>query len=193
MRIIAGLGNPGREYRLTRHNVGWMALDALAERCRAGPEEARCDGVAVRTRRLVLFKPLRMMNLSGPPAAQLLRAEGVSVEDLLVLVDDVNLPLGTVRIRAGGSDGGHNGLASLVEALATEQFARLRLGIGPCPVGTVLRDYVLSPFEEDEEPAVEHMIARAVEAARCWDRRGMQAAMERFNRRDDQWPAPDGQ
>jgi len=184
VRIIVGLGNPGREYRYARHNAGWMALDALVRRSDAGREDFRTGGVAVRAGDLLLFRPLRYMNRSGQPVADILRAEQVPLAHVLVMLDDVNLPLGVVRLRARGSSGGHNGLASVIEALGTDEFPRLRMGIGPCPFDRVLRDFVLSPFEDDEWDAVDDMVDRAAEAAVCWVRQGITAAMDEFNRKD---------
>lgn len=181
MAIIAGLGNPGRDYDQTRHNAGWMALDELAGRCGAGRQQYRCDGVCARCGGLLLFKPLLYMNRSGPPVARLMREEGADLTELLVLVDDVNLPLGAIRLRAAGSSGAHNGLESLIEALGTEEFARLRMGIGPCPPGIDLRDFVLSPFQDGQWPDMDDMVARAADAVLCWAQQGVEAAMDRFN------------
>lgn len=184
MKIITGLGNPGRNYVETRHNAGWMAVNKLAARCGARHEELRCGGLRVRSDEMWLFKPLSFMNLCGPPVACMVREAGVELQDTLVLVDDLNLPLGRIRLRPGGSSGGHNGLESLIEALGTEQFPRLRLGIGPCPPGTDGREFVLSPFGPDEWPSVEAMTDEAVEAALCWAKEGIEAAMTQFNRKD---------
>jgi len=184
VRIIAGLGNPGRRYRGTRHNAGWMALDKVARRCGAREEGLRCGGLLARCDDLWLFRPLSYMNMSGRPVAWLRREAGIGLEDVLVLVDDLNLPLGRIRLRTGGSSGGHNGLASLVEALGTEEFARLRMGIGPCPAGAEGREFVLSAFAPDQQEVVEMMTEEAAEAALCWAREGAEAAMTRFNRKD---------
>jgi PTH1 family peptidyl-tRNA hydrolase len=154
-------------------------------------QQERCGGLAGRCGQLVLFKPLSYMNRSGGPVARLLAAEGATPEDLLVLVDDVNLPLGTVRLRASGSSGGHNGLESVEEALGTRDYARLRMGVGRCPPRRDLAEYVLEPFEEDEWPAVDHMCEVALDAILVWARRGAEPAMEMFNRPDAQWSADD--
>jgi PTH1 family peptidyl-tRNA hydrolase len=182
VRIIVGLGNPGPDYADTRHNAGWMALEELAGRLGRVREEFRGDGMLGRAREALLFKPLLFMNRSGPPVARLMRETGAALEDLLVIVDDLNLPLGALRLRPGGSSGGHNGLASLAEALGSEQFARLRLGIGPRPGDVDARDFVLSPFEDAEWDAVDDMADRAASAALCWLRDGVEEAMNRFNR-----------
>jgi PTH1 family peptidyl-tRNA hydrolase len=185
LKIIAGLGNPGRKYSETRHNAGWMALDELARRRGPGAEEARCGGLVLRCGRLWLFKPLGFMNLSGPPVARILRESGADLEQLLVVVDDLDLPLGAIRLRPGGSSGGHRGIESLIDTLGTEAFARLRLGIGPCPPQDESRDFVLSPFAADEWETVDSMIERAAEAALCWAQEGIAPAMNRHNRRSE--------
>jgi PTH1 family peptidyl-tRNA hydrolase len=191
VKIVVALGNPGREYADTRHNIGWMAVDELARRRKVTGEEQRCGGMAARCGQLMLFKPLSYMNLSGGPVARLLAAESAAPEDVLVLVDDVNLPLGAVRLKAGGSSGGHNGLQSIEDSLGTRDYARLRMGVGPVPGRRPMRDFVLDSFEEDEWPAVEHMCALAVDAIAVWARRGIDAAMEQFNRSDAHWSADD--
>lgn len=191
MRIIAGLGNPGRDYGETRHNAGWMALDELARRCRVVGEDFRCGGALARCGGLWLFKPLSYMNLCGSSVARLRRDAGVGLEDLLVLVDDLDLPLGSIRLRPGGSSGGHRGLASVAEALGTQEFARVRMGIGPCPAEVDARDFVLSPFAPGERAPVEGMTRRAADAALCWAREGIETAMNRFNRRLQNQQGPD--
>ena len=184
VKIIAGLGNPGRQYADTRHNTGWMTLQKLARRCEAEErEEERCGGLLLRCGGVWLFRPLDCVNLSGPPVAWLCREACVELEDLLVLADDLNLDLGMIRLRRGGSSGGHKGLASLTEALGTESFPRLKMGIGPSSPGEDARDFVLSPFAPEEREAAEDMTDEAAEAALCWAREGIQAAMNRFNRK----------
>lgn len=190
MRVIAGLGNPGGGYAGTRHNVGWMTLDRVADLCGARGEVDRGGGLAARCGDLLLFKPTLYMNRSGPPVARLLRQKGLGAEDLLVLVDDVALPLGSIRLRPQGSAGGHNGLGSLVEALGTQQFARLRMGVGPCPRGVDVADFVLSDFADAEWDAVERMTETAAQAALCWHREGAEAAMNRYNRIADNPQSP---
>lgn len=182
MRIIAGLGNPGSEYAETRHNAGWMALDELAASLGVRREGERCGALTACANGLLLAKPLGYMNRSGPPIERLLRREGVAVEDLLVLVDDMDLPLGRTRLRPGGSSGGHKGLASVARALGREDFPRLRMGVGPRPAGVEGRQFVLSPFGDDEWERAEQMAQRAARAALCWAREGIEAAMSRYNR-----------
>ncbi len=182
VRIIVGLGNPGADYADTRHNAGWMALDKTAGRLGRVREEFRGDGMLGRAQRVLLFKPLLYMNRSGPPLGRLMRETGAGPQDVLVLVDDLNLRLGAIRLRPGGSAGGHNGLTSLIEAMGTDQFARLRMGIGPRPGRMDAKDFVLSPFEDAEWDAVEEMTDRAADAALCWLKGGVEEAMNSFNR-----------
>ncbi len=182
MRLIVGLGNPGPRYAETRHNAGWMAVDRLAARCGAHGEVFRADRVEARCGDLLLVKPLLYMNRSGPPVANVLRRTGLPIEHLLVLVDDANLTLGAIRLRRGGSSGGHNGLQSVADALGSEQFARLRMGVGRRPRGLALREYVLGDFGPEEWDAVEPMLDAAAEAALCWASEGAEAAMNRYNR-----------
>ena len=182
MRIIVGLGNPGPDYADTRHNAGWMAVEKVAARIGRCREEFRGDGMLGRADEALLLKPLLYMNRSGPPTARLMRETGAALSDLLVLADDMNLPLGAVRVRPTGSSGGHNGLASLIEALGSDQFPRLRMGTGPRPTGMDARDFVLSSFDDAEWDAVEEMTDRAAEAVLCWMKDGIEEAMSRFNR-----------
>ena len=193
VKIVAGLGNPGRQYCETRHNAGWMALDELARLCGAAGDEIRCGGALGRCTGLWLFKPLSYMNLCGPPVARLCREAGIGLEHLLVAVDDLNLPLGTLRTRPGGSGGGHRGLQSLIGALGTDRFPRLRMGIGPCPPGMDARDFVLAPFAAGEREPAHAMVCGAAEAALCWAREGIEAAMSRFNGTAGDQQGPDEQ
>jgi PTH1 family peptidyl-tRNA hydrolase len=182
VKVLAGLGNPGRSYVETPHNAGWLALDAVAERLGVRREEERCGGLLARSDGLWLFKPLSFMNRSGGPVACIMRDAGIDAEDLLVLVDDLNLPLGSLRFRAGGSSGGHKGLASIEDVLGTAGFPRLRMGIGPCPRGMDSRAFVLEPFSDELWDAACDMFERAADAALCWVREGMEAAMSCHNR-----------
>ena len=181
MRIVVGLGNPGRKYRHTRHNVGWMALDELAAMCGVRRDEDAPGGVLARCGETWLFRPLSYMNVCGPSVASLMRWAGADLADLLVVVDDLNLPLGALRLRPRGSSGGHNGLESLIAALGTDEFARLRLGIGPVPEGVPWRDFVLGEFVPEERAAAEELSRQAAHAARCWADRGIQEAMNKYN------------
>ncbi len=178
---MAGLGNPGRKYRHTRHNAGWMALDRIAESCGVQKDEDLCGGILARCGEIWLFKPMGYMNRSGPPVARICRRAGCGTDGLLVLVDDLALPLGRIRLRTGGSSGGHNGLKSVAAALGTDEFARLRIGIGPYEGGGDVRDYVLDSFRPDERETAAQATALAAEAAFCWAEEGIEAAMNRYN------------
>lgn len=187
MKLIVGLGNPGYEYHLTPHNLGFMAVDRLAETCRAefSRREARAKIASARFHgeQVVLAKPQTFMNLSGVSVSGLLRSLDVPLEDLIVLVDDVDLPLGSLRIRSKGSAGGHNGLKSVIGALDTELFTRIRMGAGPENLAEDMVAYVLSPFCERDQEIVAGMIDRAVEAVRVVVKEGLEKAMNLFNRK----------
>ena len=189
MKIIAGLGNPGDQYRRTRHNVGFDVIDELARRRGLVFEMAPANALQARWRReaeiVGLVKPLTLMNLSGEAIGSLSRYYKVAVADLLVVCDDVNLPLGRLRVRPGGSDGGHNGLKSIAQHLGTIEYARLRIGVGRGDVRRDLADHVLARFEPDERAGMEEAIARAADAAEMWISDGLARVMNTFNRSDD--------
>ena len=190
MKVILGLGNPGREYEATRHNVGWWVLDHLADVWRFDSwrkdGEALTASGAVLGQRVRLVKPLTYMNLSGAVLKPYLRREGWSaVSDLLVVVDEVALPLGKLRLRARGSAGGHNGLKSIQGALGNQDYARMRIGIAPAPderrrVGD-LADYVLAPFGKLERALIVEAMPTYVGAVETWVKEGIEAAMNRYN------------
>ena len=187
MKLIVGLGNPGYEYHLTPHNLGFMAVDRLAERC--GVEIVRREAQALTAateiagEQVILAKPQTYMNLSGMAVERLLLRYGLPPRDLIVLLDDVDLPLGTLRIRSRGSAGTHNGLKSIIGALQAEDFARVRMGVGPERPPEDLVSYLLRPFRRAElEPAAD-MIERAADAVTVILKEGIPAAMNRFNRR----------
>ena len=191
MRLVVGLGNPGERYRRTRHNAGFLALDLLAARSRAVPRleaDAWLAEASLGDERVLLVKPLSFMNRSGEPLARLLSESGGSPADLVVVVDDVALELGTVRVRPRGSDGGHNGLRSLGEALGTTDFARVRIGVREAglPVEDLpldLTSYVLSEFPEPDAAALEAALTLTADAVECLLQEGTEAAMDRFNGR----------
>ena len=186
MKVICGLGNPGDRYRLTRHNVGFRVVDLLADRwgltgagrVREGAarlEVERPDPVG----RLLLVKPMKFMNISGAPVRAALRqAQADATSDLLVVADDVDLPLGKIRLRRGGSAGGHNGLRDIIAALGSNEFNRLRVGIGRA--GETV-DHVLSTFKKDERDLATEAIATAADAAELWLAEGIEAAMNEYN------------
>ena len=194
MKLIVGLGNPGAEYRGTRHNVGFEVVDLLARRHGGSWEAAKVDGLVARLRMpdagpVLLLKPLTFMNLSGDAVQGVAHYFKVEVPDLLIVTDDVNLPLGRLRARKSGSEGGHNGLRSVILRLGTLDFPRLRVGVGRGDNRRELADHVLSRFDKDELPGIEAAIARAADAAETFIHDGIDVVMNRFNRAPD---SPDG-
>ena len=180
-RLLVGLGNPGRDYAGTRHNVGFMIADRLAAKSRAEFRTEKSWKAAVaKAGDLLLCKPLTFMNLSGQAVGELARYFKIEVADLLIVVDEVHLPLGKLRARQRGSAGGHNGLKSIVAHLGDE-LARLRVGVGRGADQRNLADHVLSRFEKDEAAEVERMTARAADAAEMFIASGIGAVMNAFN------------
>jgi len=183
--LISGLGNPGREYRENRHNVGFMVLDRLA--ARLGITFTRLESKALVTKtvyqgeRLVLAKPQTFMNLSGTSVGSLLRFYKVPIENLLVAYDDVDLPLGSLRIRPDGGSAGQKGMASIIERLGTDNFARLRVGIGRPPGQMDAAAYVLQDFSNQELEFLLPVVDRAVEAVFAFVTQGLNAAMNQYN------------
>jgi peptidyl-tRNA hydrolase, PTH1 family len=184
VKAIVGLGNPGPQYRGTRHNVGFEVVDLLARRTSVGFESAPAEALVAKWRRpddrILLVKPLTFMNLSGQAVGELARYFKIDVADLLVVVDEVHLPLGKLRARKRGSAGGHNGLKSVIAHLGDE-FARLRVGVGRGADQRNLADHVLSRFEKDEAAEAERMTARAADAAEMFITSGIEAVMNAFN------------
>lgn len=194
-RVVIGLGNPGPRYAGTRHNVGYDVVDRLAEAAgiRLGQGPGAYLSAEAPEQGLWLVRPTTFMNVSGEAVAAVRDAAGVEPSALLVVLDDVALPLGTLRLRRRGSDGGHNGLASVIEALGTTEVPRLRLGVGAArmPPPEFLAEFVLARFEPEERLAVDRMIARAAEAAQCWAESGIDAAMNVFNMQERDPEEPD--
>ena len=185
--MIAGLGNPGRKYAGTRHNVGFDVLDLLAARHRLAWESAPADAVLAKWRAsgVLLAKPLTFMNLSGHAVGELLRYFRIDLSDLLIVVDDVNLELGRLRARAGGSAGGHNGLKSLIAQFGTEEFARVRVGVGRGDNRRDLADHVLATFDPDERTIVAETVSRTADAVELFVAEGIGPVMNRFNRKEE--------
>lgn len=184
MKIVVGLGNPGRQYEETRHNVGWMVLDRIADRAGwSGKAKARDAAAVARGRHgdldLVLVKPTTYMNLSGLAVRKVLARERAPLDDMLVVVDDFALPLGRLRLRDEGSAGGHNGLRSIIGEMGTQKFARLRVGIGDPGEGA--KDHVLSRFSPSELTDVERVLDAAADAVEDWAREGISRAANRWN------------
>ena len=189
MKLVVGLGNPGRRYEGTRHNVGFEIIDLLARRHR-GEWEAAPRGIEALVARIrasdtVLAKPLTFMNLSGGAVVALLQFYKIEPADLLVVVDDVNIELGRLRSRPGGSAGGHNGLKSIIGSLGSEQFARLRVGVGRGDDRRDLADHVLARFDADERPIVAETVDRSADAVDLFVAEGIAQVMNRYNRRED--------
>lgn len=191
MKVICGLGNPGEKYRLTRHNVGFRVVDLLADRWRLSDGRVR-DGAAlleaqVAAGRVLLVKPMKFMNLSGGPLKAALRQTDVDVSaDLLVICDDIDLPLGRLRLRRSGSAGGHNGLRDIISSFGTNEFNRLRVGIGR---GGETIDHVLATFKPGERDLADEAIATAADAAERWLAHGIDEAMNDYNGLDLAQPA----
>jgi len=187
MRLIVGLGNPGIEYAWTPHNLGFLVVDVLAEDAgiRVTRPEAKSQvGLGrIEGQEVALAKPQTMMNLSGLAVRELMSRFECAPSDLIVVYDDVALPWGMLRVRERGTAGGHNGLKSVIGAIGTMEFARVRLGVRPSELRGSLRDYVLRQIRRDEEDMVAEEIAQGAEAVKFILAEGTQAAMNRFNRR----------
>jgi len=185
VKLIVGLGNPGLQYQGTRHNLGFAVVDELARRRGLAFESSTADALMARERvagsQVMLAKPMAFMNRSGESVGVLSRYYRVGASNILIVVDDANLALGRLRARPEGSDGGHNGLRSIIGALATRQFPRLRLGVGRGDTRRALADYVLARFDEDEAGTIDTMIVRAADAAEVFIDEDILAVMNRFN------------
>ncbi|MGI6575803.1 MAG: aminoacyl-tRNA hydrolase [bacterium] len=185
MKMIAGLGNPGAGYAFTRHNLGFRVLDLLGKNGRVPLNRYIYQAMWGRGnlwgQEVILAKPLTYMNRSGQAVALLLRYFGIGTADLLVICDDVNLPLGKIRLRPRGSAGGHNGVASIIDHLGTEDFPRLRLGIGSPPDNITMPDYVLAQFPAGEKEEVALMLHKAGYAVELFLQVGLTAAMNKVN------------
>jgi len=186
VKLVVGLGNPGATYRGTRHNVGFAVLDRLAERHGAAFDAAPVEALEARWRldgdTVLLGKPLTFMNLSGEAVGGFCRFYRIETADVLVVCDDVNLPLGRLRARATGSEGGHNGLKSVAQHLGTTDYGRLRIGVGRGDERRDLADHVLSRFEPEEQTGVTSAIDRSADAVEDWVRHGLAYVMNTYNR-----------
>ena len=185
--MIAGLGNPGKKYERTRHNIGFMVVDALERALQGAGRVRRFDADvferSTESGRLILLKPQSFMNASGNAVSAAARWYKIPQEHLLIVYDDLDLPFGQLRIRPSGSSGGHNGMKSIIERLGSQQFPRLRLGIGRSQNPNAI-SYVLSRFNAGEEKQLADVIDRATRAVLTWQREGIDVAMNEFNRRD---------
>jgi peptidyl-tRNA hydrolase, PTH1 family len=185
MKVVVGLGNPGSQYAGTRHNVGFVAVDMLAQAPGTGRWQQRFEAEVAEGQegdeKVLFVKPQTFMNRSGRSVRQILDFYKVPLTDLLVIADDINLPLGQLRARLDGSAGGHNGLKDIAQHLATTAYPRLRIGVGEPDGVQDLADYVLARFRPSEQPVVQDALLRAVQAAAVWMRRGMEACMNQYN------------
>lgn len=185
MKLIVGLGNPGREYELTRHNIGFMAIDELAKRWNISLNEQKFKGVFgagfVNGEKVILLKPLTYMNLSGESIRPLMDYYKIDVEDFVVLYDDLDIPVGKLRLRMKGSAGGHNGVKSTISHLGTQEFQRIRMGIDRPKNGMKVVDYVLGRFTSEEIPDVGHSIEKAADACEEWLNKPFLQIMNTFN------------
>ncbi len=189
MKLVVGLGNPGGKYEDTRHNVGFRVVDELSRRHGIDLSRIRFHGLfgagSVGTEQVLLLKPGTFMNRSGITVREAMTFYKLGLADLLVISDDMALPLGRLRLRKGGSAGGHNGLASVIAEVGSDAFGRLRLGIEQV-AGERMVGHVLSPFSRQEEEVIGPAVLRAADAVECWLADGIDTAMNRYNKAEDQ-------
>lgn len=189
MKIIVGLGNPGARYALTRHNLGFIVVDALGDELGAKVSRRSCQALTgtatFKGERLLLVKPQTYMNRSGESVSEVLNYMKAEPSDLVVVHDDIDLPLGGIRVRKSGGGGGHNGLASIIASLGTGSFVRVKLGVGRPPAWQDPADYVLSGFTPEEQDAAMETAARGVEAVLAIVEGGADKAMNLFNKKPD--------
>ncbi len=183
-KLIVGLGNPGRDYEATRHNLGFMVVDTLAgaQKFKAGKGYFHFCDIELSSEKVVLLKPTTYMNRSGLAVTEFARGNNIAPPELLVIADDFYLPFGQLRLRQSGSDGGHKGLASIIYHLGSEDFPRIRLGIGPVPEGVPAEDFVLRPFADNEIERAAEMVRLAADAVGMWFEMGFESTAARFNR-----------
>ena len=190
MKLIVGLGNPGIEYQFTPHNLGFLTIDRIADDCGVEVRNRRCRALTARAvieeQQVLLAKPETYMNLSGLSVRELVAKHELDpAGDLILIYDELDLPLGTIRIRQRGSSAGHNGMESVIGALGTQEFLRIRLGIGPDRKISDSVKYVLTPFRKRELKKVDEVLDSAAEAVKVILREGPAAAMNRFNRKTE--------
>lgn len=187
MKLIAGLGNPGKEYEKTRHNSGFMAMDLLAEKCSETLRTEKWNALITKTNisgePVILMKPLTYMNESGKAIAQAVHFYQIEPGDILIMHDDMDLPVGSVRIRKKGSAGGQKGMKSIIDALGTDEIARIRIGVGHSARGNheIVPDWVLSPIPKSEKEVFEYALSDAAEAAYAWVKEPFDFVMSKYN------------
>jgi PTH1 family peptidyl-tRNA hydrolase len=191
VKLIVGLGNPGIEYQFTPHNIGFLTLDRIAEQCGVMIDNRHCKALTARTRigndEILLAKPETYMNLSGMSVLELVRKYEVEPQrDLIVIYDELDLPLGMIRIRARGSSAGHNGMQSIIDALQTEEIARIRIGVAPDDPRKGGAKYILSPFRKSQLVAVDEALDLMAQAVHVIVNEGIAVAMNRFNRKNSE-------
>ena len=189
MKLIVGLGNPGIEYQFTPHNIGFLAVDRLAEQCGVTIDNRHCKALTGRSRigneEVLLAKPETYMNLSGMSVLELVRKHEVEAEkDLIVIYDELDLPLGMIRVRARGSSAGHNGMQSIIDALQTEELARIRIGVAPDDPRKGGAKYILAPFRKSQLAVVDEALDLTAQAVNVALSEGILKAMNRFNKKN---------
>ena len=190
MKLIVGLGNPGIEYQFTPHNIGFLAVDRIAEQCGVIVDNRHCKALTGRTRigneEVLLAKPETYMNLSGMSVLELVRKHEVAQQDVLVIYDELDLPLGMIRVRARGSSAGHNGMQSIINALQTEEIGRIRIGVQPDDPKKGGAKYILAPFRKSQLVAVDEALDLTAQAVNVIVNENILIAMNRFNRKNKQ-------
>ena len=185
MKFVVGLGNPGRKYEETRHNIGFLVLAELAKRYAASRPQGKFQGelseISIGGQKVALLAPTTFMNLSGASVRAAVDFYKLDMAEVLVICDDLNLPLAKLRLRSQGSSGGQKGLGDIIRRLGTEEIARLRIGIGEVPDGWETADFVLSKFDKTEKADIAEAVCRAADAVACWVTDGISEAMNRFN------------
>lgn len=188
MKLVVGLGNPGKEYTGTRHNAGFEVIDKLAYDNNIDVSKGKFKAVIgegiIKGKKVVLIKPVTFMNLSGHSVREAMNWYKTTEEDIIVIYDDISLPVGEIRVRQKGSAGGHNGMKSIIEQLGTENFIRVRVGVGEKPQGWDLADYVLGKFSKDEIPTIIEGFTKASEATEIILNTGVSTAMNKFNKKN---------
>ncbi|PLR80282.1 aminoacyl-tRNA hydrolase [Bacillus canaveralius] len=185
MKIIAGLGNPGKQYEQTRHNIGFAIIDLLSARLNIPVDQSKFKGIYgighVNGQKVILLKPLTYMNLSGESIRAVLDYYDAGLDDLLIIYDDLDLPVGKIRLRQKGSAGGHNGLKSTIAHLGSQEFKRIRVGVGRPPHGMNVPDYVLGRFLKEEQEVIDEVAGQCADACEAWLQKPFLQVMNDFN------------